>query len=99
MDGMLIGHFKGYKIETWTDKEDEFHAREMVNNASTAFVNKFVPHSVNFVRVRVINSAHQGPPSEVLSFTTPEGSTSSFCHSLHIVIIVITRLTTNRIRY
>merc|ERR1712071_327297 len=67
------GHFKGYKIETWTDKEGELHAREMVSNASKAFVNKFVPHSVNFVRVRVINSAHQGPASEVLSFTTPEG--------------------------
>ena len=71
---VCLGHFKGYKIETWTDKEGELHAREMVSNASKAFVNKFVPHSVNFVRVRVINSAHQGPASEVLSFTTPEGS-------------------------
>ena len=70
----MLGHFKGYKIETWTEKEGELHAREMISNASKAFVNKFVPHSVNFVRVRVINSAHQGPASEVLSFTTPEGS-------------------------
>ena len=96
---MLIGHFMGYKIETWTDNKDNFHSREIVTNATTALVNKFLPHSVNFVRVRVINSAHQGPPSEVLSFTTPEGSTSSFSHSLHIVFIVITRLTANHTRY
>ena len=99
MDGMLIGHFKGYQIETWIDNADNFHHREMVTNATTALVNKFVPHSVNFVRVRVINSAYQGTPSEVLKFTIPEGSTSSFSHSLHIIIIVITRLTANRTRY
>jgi len=49
----------------------------MVSNASKAFVNKFVPFTVNFVRVRVINSAYRGPPSDVLSFKTPEGSKSS----------------------
>jgi hypothetical protein len=68
------GHFKGYKIETWTEKEGEIRAREMISNASKAFVNKFVPHTVNLVRVRVINSAYRGPASDVLSFKTPEGS-------------------------
>ena len=68
------GHFKGYKIETWTEKEGELRAREMVSNASKAFVNKFVPHTINFVRVRVINSAYRGPASDILSFRTPEGS-------------------------
>ena len=48
-------------------------AREMVSNASKAFVNKFVPDSVNLVRVRVVNSAYRGPASDVLSFRTPEG--------------------------
>ena len=71
---MPLGHFKGYKIETWTEKEGESRAREMVSNASKAFVNKFVPHTVNFVRVRVINSAYRGPASDILSFRTPEGS-------------------------
>lgn len=73
---VCIGHFKGYKIETWTEKEGELRAREMVSNASKAFVNKFVPFTVNFVRVRVINSAYRGPASDVLSFKTPEGSKS-----------------------
>ncbi|KAK4016086.1 neuroglian isoform X3 [Daphnia magna] len=67
------GHFKGYKIETWTEKEGEIRAREMISNASKAFVNKFVPHTVNLVRVRVINSAYRGPASDILSFKTPEG--------------------------
>ena len=70
----FTGHFKGYKIETWTEKEGEQRAREMVSNASKAFVNKFVPFTVNYVRVRVINSAYRGPASDILSFKTPEGS-------------------------
>ena len=46
----------------------------MTSNSSKAYVNKFVPFTVNFVRVRVINSAYRGPASEILSFKTPEGS-------------------------
>lgn len=70
----MPGHFKGYKIETWTEREGELRARDMVSNSSTAFVKLFVPFTDNYVRVRVINSAYKGPASEVLKFRTPEGS-------------------------
>lgn len=36
-------------------------------------VTKFIPHSKNFARVLVYNSRYNGPPSETLSFDTPEG--------------------------
>lgn len=82
------GHFKGYKIETWTEKEGEIRAREMISNASKAFVNKFVPHTVNLVRVRVINSAYRGPASDILSFKTPEGSMFCFCCSFFYLMFL-----------
>lgn len=81
------GHFKGYKIETWTEKEGEIRAREMISNASKAFVNKFVPHTVNLVRVRVINSAYRGPASDVLSFKTPEGSMDIQLFFFHFALL------------
>ncbi|XP_075216737.1 neuroglian isoform X2 [Lycorma delicatula] len=69
------GHFKGYKIQTWTDKEGEEGMREIFvkGDATRALVTKFVPHSKNYARVLVYNSRYNGPPSETLGFDTPEG--------------------------
>lgn len=70
------GHFKGYKIQTWTENESEDKARDIIvenNNEPSALVTSFVPFTKNFVRVLVFNGAYDGPPSESLGFVTPEG--------------------------
>ncbi|XP_067001681.1 neuroglian isoform X2 [Anabrus simplex] len=80
------GHFKGYKIQTWTEKEGEAGMREIQvkGDATRALVTKFVPHSKNFARVLVFNGRHNGPPSEVISFDTPEG-TPGTCQSFDAI--------------
>ncbi|XP_015587223.1 neuroglian isoform X2 [Cephus cinctus] len=70
------GFLQGYKVETWTDRDGEEGMRETNiknSNATRAVVNKFVPYSKNYVRIRAYNSRYNGPPSETLSFDTPEG--------------------------
>ncbi|KAG7157810.1 Neuroglian-like 2 [Homarus americanus] len=72
----IRGHFLGYKIQTWTEHESEDKARDIIvenNNEPTALVTSFVPFTKNFVRVLVFNGAFDGPPSESISFNTPEG--------------------------
>ncbi|KAL1110491.1 hypothetical protein AAG570_008019, partial [Ranatra chinensis] len=69
------GHFKGYKIQTWTEKDGQGDMREtLVKDDSTkALITKFVPNAKNFARILAYNSRYNGPPSEVLEFNTPEG--------------------------
>ncbi|XP_039276536.1 neuroglian isoform X2 [Nilaparvata lugens] len=69
------GHFKGYKIQTWTDKDGEEGMKEIYVKGDTtrSLVSKFMPHSKNYARVLVYNSQYNGPPSDILSFDTPEG--------------------------
>ncbi|XP_031786698.1 neuroglian isoform X2 [Nasonia vitripennis] len=71
------GELRGYKIETWTDKDGEPNNPREHNvkggNKTYALVTKFIPFSKNFVRIRAYNGRFNGPPSEVLSFETPEG--------------------------
>ncbi|GLV37958.1 Neuroglian [Carabus blaptoides fortunei] len=79
----IRGHFNGYKIETWIDN-DKFNSdpynsdtnhREIVVNGdvTSVVVSKFVPHTKNYARVFVFNGRYNGPPSQILSFETPEG--------------------------
>ncbi|KAI5710224.1 hypothetical protein M8J75_006855 [Diaphorina citri] len=72
----LRGHFRGYKVQTWTEKDGEGSIRELIVNkgeSTTTEVDKFVPASKNFARVLAFNGAYNGPPSEIISFVTPEG--------------------------
>lgn len=73
------GHFKGYKIQTWTNLEGEENAREIhvTNDAKGALVNKFRPDAINYARVLAYNNRFNGPPSAVIDFKTPEGVPSS----------------------
>lgn len=70
------GHFKGYKIEVWTDSDtDKNHTETQVEgDATRALVAKFIPHTKNYAKVFVYNGQYNGPPSEILSFDTREGS-------------------------
>lgn len=64
------------QIQTWTDKDGEENLREIHVTADTnrALINKFVPHSKNFARILAYNGRYNGPFSDTVSFTTPEGS-------------------------
>ncbi|XP_059480515.1 neuroglian isoform X2 [Neocloeon triangulifer] len=78
-DESVRGEFKGYKIQTWTDKEGIENMREIhvAKDNSRALINKFIPYSKNFVRIMAYNGRFNGPPSETLSFNTPEGTPGS----------------------
>lgn len=73
------GHFKGYKIQTWTEGEGEENYREIIitNDAKKAIVHKFTPDSRNFARILAFNERYNGPPSNLVEFVTPEGVPSS----------------------
>ncbi|XP_065345300.1 neuroglian-like [Cloeon dipterum] len=74
-DESVISQFKGYKIQTWTDEEGMENMREMFssNDSSRALINKFVPFSKNYARIVAYTDFFDGPPSETISFNTPEG--------------------------
>lgn len=69
------GHFKGYKVQTWTEKEGESGLREIhvKGDSNQALVTQFKPDSKNFARVLAYNGRFNGPPSAVIDFDTPEG--------------------------
>lgn len=68
------GHFKGYKIQTWTEGEEDKQKEILVKaDASSALVTKFKPFKKNNARILVYNGRFNGPPSDIVSFVTPEG--------------------------
>ncbi|KAF4518843.1 hypothetical protein B566_EDAN006694 [Ephemera danica] len=69
------GEFKGYKIQTWTERDGEENLREIhiPSDTNRALINKFVPHSKNYARILAYNGHYNGPPSDTIFFTTPEG--------------------------
>ncbi|XP_046753210.1 neuroglian-like [Diprion similis] len=71
----IRGKFRGYKIQTWTDKNTDENITEIhVNKDRTRFLfQKLVPFSKNYVRILAYNKRYYGPPSDTLSFETPEG--------------------------
>lgn len=72
----LRGHFKGYKIQTWTDKGGESTMKEVFikSDAHRALVKVFLPYSKNYATIMVYNGRFNGPKSNTLSFETPEGT-------------------------
>ncbi|KAF5283238.1 hypothetical protein FQA39_LY17364 [Lamprigera yunnana] len=67
------GHFRGYKIKTWTENRFGHREIQVQGDATKALVNNFVPYSTNYAQVYVYNDKYNGPPSETLSFDMPEG--------------------------
>ncbi|XP_060803660.1 neuroglian [Amyelois transitella] len=68
------GHFKGYKIQTWIDGEEDKLKEILVKaDATSALVSKFKPYKKNYARILAYNGVFNGPPSETLSFLAPEG--------------------------
>lgn len=47
---------------------------QVSSDTTTEEIKKFLPNSKHFVRILAHNSRFNGPPSQVISFDTPEGS-------------------------
>lgn len=62
----IRGHFKGYKIQTWTAEESEDQCREVnvPSNISHVRIEALKPNSKNYVQVLAYNEQYNGPPSE-----------------------------------
>lgn len=75
----INGHFKGYKIQTWTDADGEENLREVAvrGEVTKALITKFRPDAINFVRVLAFNSRYHGPAGAIIELRTPEGLPSS----------------------
>ncbi|XP_037068395.1 neuroglian-like isoform X3 [Pollicipes pollicipes] len=75
----IRGEFLGYKIQTWTEKEGTDKKREMSfgPDVTQGLVTKFKPHARNKVQILSFNRMYEGPPSEVLTFDTPQGRPSA----------------------
>lgn len=71
----IRGHFKGYKVETWTEAEGEAKKREVqiIKDARETLLNKLPPNSKNYARILAYNGRYNGPPSNTVFFETPEG--------------------------
>lgn len=74
----IRGHFRGYKIQTWAEGDEE-NIKEilMKSNSSKALVDKFTPDTLNYARIMAFNDRFNGPPSNTISFETPEGVPST----------------------
>lgn len=72
------GHFRGYKIQTWVEGEEE-NVKEilMKSNTSKALVDKFTPDRINVARILAFNDRFNGPHSNTIQFETPEGVPST----------------------
>lgn len=67
------GHFKGYKIKTWSNRSLISKEIQVQGGNSKALVTNFDPYTKNYAQVYVFNEKYNGPPSETLAFDTPEG--------------------------
>lgn len=61
----IRGHFKGYKIQTWTAEESEDQCREVHAPSNVTHVNiqALKPNSINYLQVLAYNDQYNGPPS------------------------------------
>ena len=69
----IRGHFRGYKIQTWTAEESEDQRREVSvsNNVTHVLISILKPNSRNYVQVLAFNSQYNGPASERIEVITP----------------------------
>lgn len=69
------GVFLLIQIQTWTEKEgrDKMHKTDFLPGLTRGVVKNLKPHSLNKAQILAFNRAYEGPFSEVVSFTTPQG--------------------------
>ncbi|XP_076310112.1 neuroglian-like [Tachypleus tridentatus] len=70
----IRGHFKGYKVRTWAIGDGQhWREQDFSPNATEGIVTVLKPFAKNFAEVAVINQRYIGPPSQTITFTTPQG--------------------------
>lgn len=71
----IRGRFKGYKIQSWADREDrDFRMQEvMLGNITVSEAEILKPFANNSVQIMAANELYSGPPSTTVTVTTPEG--------------------------
>ena len=71
----VMGHFRGYRIQTWIVGEDPKHMREVTipPNVTQAIVSVLKPYAKNYARIVVFNDAYSSDPSSEIIINTPEG--------------------------
>ncbi|RZB77529.1 neuroglian, partial [Asbolus verrucosus] len=74
------GHLKGYKIKTWSDVSTMHNEIQVQGYVTKALVDSLDPFTRNYAQVFVYNGKYNGPPSETLSFVTPEGVPEAMSH-------------------
>lgn len=68
------GHFRGYRIQTWTENnEEDIKEIQVKSDATRSLIDKLTPFARNYARVMVFNDRFNGPPSNTIEFETPEG--------------------------
>lgn len=76
-DESVRGHFKGYKIQTWTEDSSDVREHSFKPDSTRALVQKLQAYTKNYARVFAYNERFKGPYSETISFVTPEGTPAS----------------------
>ncbi|CAH1112856.1 unnamed protein product [Psylliodes chrysocephalus] len=69
----IRGHFKGYKIKIWSKTSPIAKDIYVKGDTSKALISNFDPYTTCYAQVNVFNNKYDGPPSDVISFNTPEG--------------------------
>ncbi|CAG2109639.1 unnamed protein product [Medioppia subpectinata] len=67
----LNGHFKGYKVQVWTESYENKSEQIVAANITTALIEIFTPESQNNVQVLAFNGAFDGPASNQITVDTP----------------------------
>lgn len=72
----IRGKFKGYKMQSWVDREDrDYRTQEvMLGNVTQAEVEILKPFANNTVQIMAANELYSGPSSNLITVTTPEGT-------------------------
>lgn len=52
----MRGHLRGYKIQTWTDKDsEEVRDINILGNQTKAIITKFIPYRKNYAKIMAYN--------------------------------------------
>uniref|UniRef100_A0A1I8AK21 Neuroglian n=1 Tax=Steinernema glaseri TaxID=37863 RepID=A0A1I8AK21_9BILA len=83
-ESTLRGHFEGYKVEYWLNREPYNIIVEHVDRHATSVVLSRLSAVTNYTaRVAAVNKQYAGPHSDYLQFFTPEGAPSKV-HNLRV---------------
>ncbi|CAG2170320.1 unnamed protein product, partial [Oppiella nova] len=68
----LNGHFKGYKVQVWTDSYENRSEQIVSANETKTRIDILTPAKRNYIQVLAFNGAFDGPPSTQIFLDTPQ---------------------------